>query len=322
MKRGLFLRTLTSVAVAMFVAGGLFGQVADGDYQVYDANRTAPTNIDYVTLKAAGTTMGYYALPDPYFHPNYDAGNGWALTAGFVWNWTAPSDPGTPPAFNKPGAANYVEITYSQAGIYNINVAEESPAAYGGCADASPTVMNVTVIDPPSALFTTADITSGLCGDQAAQSVAVAITEAIPDALGAFAFAVSEVVENLDAGGTPVGAPLSTTTDYVDFPTSGKANSGTAGMVAATPTFTYTFNSSAITVQNSMRTRYTYTLLKATDAPGAAAEGIISAISEKSDYISGTVNTYPFGAKTTTVFVVNPAPATGPIYYIPNNFEY
>jgi hypothetical protein len=30
---------------------------------VFDASTTAPTNVDYVTLKGGGTTMGYYALP-------------------------------------------------------------------------------------------------------------------------------------------------------------------------------------------------------------------------------------------------------------------
>ncbi len=56
-----------------------------------------------------------------------------------------------------------------------------------------------------------------------------------------------------------------------------------------------------------MRTRYTYTLVKASDAPGAALDGVISAISQKSDFIVATVNTYPFFADAThfTSYVVS-----------------
>jgi hypothetical protein len=62
-------------------------------------------------------------------------------------------------------------------------------------------------------------------------------------------------------------------------------------------------------------------LLKASDAPGAAANGIISAISEKSDYIAGVVSTYAF-TDSQIVIIVNPAPSTGPIYHIPNSYAY
>jgi len=70
------------------------------------------------------------------------------------------------------------------------------------------------------------------------------------------------------------------------------------------------------------RTRYTYTLVKATDAPGPAADGVISAISQKSDYVGGTVLTHAFGAKSTYVAIINPTPVTGPIYHISNTFNY
>jgi hypothetical protein len=60
--------------------------------------------------------------------------------------------------------------------------------------------------------------------------------------------------------------------------------------------------------------------LKASDAT-AVAEGIISAISQKSDFIAGTQLAYTY-TDNTVVFIVNPAPATGPIYHIPNNYAY
>ncbi len=66
-------------------------------------------------------------------------------------------------------------------------------------------------------------------------------------------------------------------------------------------------------------------LVKATDAPAAAASnGVISAISQKSDFLRVplVLNTILLPTQTVSVVIVNPAPATGPIYYIPNNFAY
>lgn len=315
MKKIDFLRIVLSVAAAMLLSVSVFGQNPPAPYAQYDANLTAPTNVEYVTLKTGGTTMGYYALPDPVYHPNYVASG--TLTAGFVWNWTNPSNPGSAATFNKPGAANYVEITYPVAGNYVINVAEESPAAYGGCADATPTVMNVTVINPPSAGFTTADITSGLCGNQPAQAINMAITEAVPAALASYAFRISLVQDNINASG--VRTALIDSSNVYDFTLAAKGQVGvTAGFTGSNPNYDFDFNSVALNVQNNLRTRYTYHLITAASVTG---NGIVSAISHKSDYLSGGANGYAF-TDTQVVFIVNPAPATGPIYYVPNNYRF
>ena len=324
MKNRFCLKTVLSVVMAMLLSAGLFAQVADGDYEEYDADVATPTNIDYVTLRTGGsTTMGYYALPDPVYHPNYNAGGGWALTAGFSWNWTIPTNPGGAASVSGGGTpANYVEIDYTATGSYVVNVAEQASAAFGGCVDASPTVMNVTVIDPPSVGITTAD-PSQACGDQAAMTVSMSFTEAISAALAGYAFAVSEVVDNIDASDNLIGN-VSTTADFVDFPTTGKLNTGN-GLTGAASPYGYDFTTSALTVEGGMRTRYTYTLVKATDAPAAAADGVISAISQKSDYIAvgggADYLTYAY-SDSEIVIIVNPAPETGPIYYVPNDFNY
>ena len=317
MKKVNLVRMFFSVAIAMLVASGIFAQVNDpsGDYVIYDNAAAAPNDVEYVTV---GATMGYFAQPDPIYHPNYNAGGSWALTAGFTWDWTAPTDPGTAPTFNQTGDANHEEITYPVAGDYVINVAEQSPAAFGGCADATPTIMNVTAIAAPTAQFGTADITTGLCGDQAAEAIALNITEAAPDALAAYAFTVTETVDNIDNLGA-VTANVTATHNVEDFGLAAKAKTGTTGFAGTSPNFTYTFNSAALTVQNGERTQYTYTLASTS---GVTGTGIVSAISQKSDYLAGVVNGRAFGAKTTVVFIVNPAPATGPIYHIANDFAY
>jgi len=314
MKKSNFFKTVLGVAAAMLISTGVFAQVANSDYLQYDADRLAPVNVDYVTLKTGGTTMGYYALPDPVYHPNYTALGTWALTAGFTWDWTVAPVMATA----KPGAANYVEITYTAAGDYVVTSAEHAPAAMGGCADVTPTLMNVTVVNPPTATIVTADPAQA-CGNQAAMAIALAFNENVPVGMAGFAFSVSELVENIDIADAPIGAALVDNAAFQDFTTLAKLKSPALG--GAQPAYTFSFNSSALNVQGGLRTRYTYTLHKASNLPGAAPEGIVSAISEKSDYIGGTVSTYAF-TDNQIVIVVNPAPATGPIYYVPNNFKY
>jgi hypothetical protein len=321
MKKSNFFKTVLGVAAAMLISSGVFGQVANPNYTQYDADRLAPANIDYVTLRTGGsTTMGYYALPDPVYHPNYNALGTWALTAGFTWAWTLPGGvtnvtPGGQPA-------NYVELRFTAAGPYAVTVAETAPAAFGGCVDPTPTLMNVTVVAPPVATIVTADPAQA-CGDQAAMAVAMSFTEAVPSTLAGYAFAVRELVENIDAADAVIGGPVSNNNAFVDYPMSGKLKA--PALTGAVSPYGFSFNTSALTVQNGLRTRYTYTALKATDAPAAAAAGVVSAISQKSDYVAHAGGadylTYAF-TDASIVIVVNPAPATGPIYYIPNNFAY
>ncbi len=147
-----FLKTVLSVAIAMLMGTSVFGQFPPVPYTQYDASTTAPTNIDYVTV---GRTMGYYALPDPVYHPNYVTTG--ALTANFTWTWTNTIDPGTAATIT-PGAgvlANYATILYPVIGNYRFTVAENSPVAFGGCTGTT-TTMNVTVVNGPSANITTA----------------------------------------------------------------------------------------------------------------------------------------------------------------------
>ena len=322
MKKSNFFKTVLGVAAAMLISSGSFGQVnfVNDDYKRYDSNVLVPDTVDYVTLKTAGsTTMGYYAKPDPVYHPNYTQGGAWALTVGFAWNWTvAPLM-----AAVKPGVANYVQITYTATGNYVVNVAEQAPASFGSCADATPTVMNVTVIAPPQVSITTASPVAGSCGNIAAIPVTMSFVEAAPQNWAGYAFAVHQTIENIDAADAVIGVAL-LSADTLDFPTTAKLKNPT--LTGAASPYAWIFNTRPLSIRNGLRTRYTYTLVKASNAPGPAANGVISSISQKSDYIGGVINTYAFAADATHFtsysVIVNPAPATGPIYYIPNNFAY
>jgi len=341
MKRSTLLK-LALTLVTAFIFVGANAQVENADYEEYDANLTTPTNIDYVTLKTGGTTMGYYALPDPLYHPDYNAAGSWALTAGFVWNWTNPTDPGSPatityPVGGKP--ANYVEITYPATGNYVINVTEQASATWGGCVDASATVMNVTVIDPPTGTISinptgwqviTANVSYQICDDQLAQTITVAFDEDVPNTLGAYSFEIAYKVEEIDGAGTVLATPTAWTIlqDYTAASKLKTGNLGLAGLNPAfatvTPAFTLTFDSHALNISNSNRTKYTYKLVRTGTLAanvGTATNDFFSAISEKSDYLGGATTYYNF-TNNEVYFIVNPAPSTGPIYHIPNTFKY
>jgi len=332
MKKSTFLKLAFSF-IAMLMFAGVFAQNPPSPYVSYDANLTVPTNIEYVTLKSVGSTvLGYYALPDPLYHPNYVASG--TLTAGFVWDWTVPAGV----AAAKPAGANYVQLTYSTLGAKAITVAEHSPV---GCVDATPTLMNAMVIAPPTAAATinpgvlwseiTANQSYQICAAQLAQQVTVTFNEAVPDNLAGYSFAIAYKVETIN-GADAVTSTVTANAIIEDFtPVTGdRLKTGQVGTLpaaafaTATPAFTFTFNTPALAIENfggnPARTKYTYTLVR-TGAIGST--GFTSAISEKSDYIAGVTEYYPFTVGQDVVsFIVNPTPSTGPIYHVPNNYAY
>ncbi|HDP74317.1 MAG TPA: hypothetical protein ENN49_00280 [Bacteroidales bacterium] len=261
-------------------------------------------------------TFRLYVLPDPIYSPSYVAATNSNLGANSEWRFVFTGLTAVAPVVSgTPVAQNWVEFTNPAVGDYTVDVTELNTLI--GCEDATPRTTTIHVVAAPSATCTTVDKTD-FCGDQAAQEITLSITENVPDNLAAYAFSVEELVEEIDGSGTVI-ATVSTNSTFVDFTLAAKVKSGTPGFTAATPSFTYTFNSSALNISNNYRTRYTYTFKKASDA-GAVADGIISAISHKSDYIDG-LTSYAF-TDDQVVFIVNPAPVTGPVYHIPNAFNY
>jgi hypothetical protein len=333
MKKSNFFKTVLSVASAMLLSSSMFGQNPAAPYALYDANKAAPTTIDYVTLKAGGTTMGYYALPDPVYHPNYVTTG--ALTAGFQWNWTVDNG-GTILSPVPTFTANYAQITYPIAGNYAVTVAEQAPPAFGNCAGAA-TLMNVTVINAPTGTSSispvgawqaiTPNIAYQICSNQAAQTVTVAFNEAVPNGLGSYSFQITETKELLDGTGAVIATPQAETV-IQDFPLASKVKGTNLGALpsaafnATTPAFTFTFLTDALDVMQNAgvdaRTRYTYEVTRSGDA---TQNGFVSNISQKSDFIAGPVQYYNFTNQAVS-FIINPAPVTGPIYYVPNNFNY
>lgn len=311
MKKSTLLK-VALVSTAMFMFSGAFAQVAD-DYTA--TQLTEPT-----MYQTVGTNFKVYVTPDPVYSPSYnhDAQTGINPNSYWVFTITGGLTLVNPGDISSAVNQNNIEVTASTVGAQTITATEQYGAS--GCVSSTTISQTVNVVAAPTAQISTAD-PSNRCTDAAglgADAVTIAITEDVPASLANYAFAVTESVDNWDDinGTNPVN--VSSNASFVD--------NTVASKVAATedsqPNYTYSFNTSNLAIQNGKVTVYTYTLVKATDAPGTAADGIVSTVSHKSDYIGGTVQTYAFGAKTTYQAIVAPTPTTGPIYHIPNNFTF
>ena len=209
MKKSNFFKTVLGVAAAMLISTSAFAQPYPASpYGVFNADPANGAlhnqNTDYVTFKTGGTTMGYFALPDPVYNPNYSATG--ALGSG-SWTWTVPVGVNiATPATD----TNYVELQYTAAGTYDMTVVENAPAAMGGCAGSTTYLHTIVIAAPtgtasinPGALWTavTPNQVYQICNTQAAQTVTVAFNEAVPNALASYAFQVTETKELLNGLG-------------------------------------------------------------------------------------------------------------------------
>ncbi len=316
MKRSTLLK-LAFVIVAMFAFMGTYAQVQDGNLVEQTAGQ--PANQDTVTV---GYQTIYVAKPDTYYHPNYTAVGLWTLTANFTWAWTYFAADGTTPLATPAdysaaaGAkANEILVTWANTGDYVLKVAETAPAAWGGCQDATPSVVNVAVVAEPSRgtfpyFNTTLGMASGdthyFCGDQGAVDINVNLT-----GFPKFNFEWTLVRQEIDEAGLDVGAPttlVNNITAGAGAQVLGAANGFADGNVTNQ---TYVLENRALTmIGGTQRTKYTYTMM-----------GMNDLYSRKSDYVAGTTSWFPTpAANETYIIVLNPTPNTGPIYHVPNNW--
>jgi len=227
MKRGNLLKVVASVAIAMFVATGVFGQQKDANLSV---DQAIP---DTITI---GKTLPYHVMPDPYFNPNYVAPT-WTVSSSF--QWTVDSTPaGGSATFNNATVIN-PQVTFTGAtGTYVLRAQETSA---DGCAGTT-TDITVVAINPPAVDFTP----MGADVDQCGPLNNVDVTIAISGGKDSYKVDYRLLVEELTADKTTVLATVSdqTFTDVV-FPQSGNR------VLEANKNFT---------ISNNHVTRYTYTL--------------------------------------------------------------
>jgi len=339
MKKSTFLK-LALVFVAIFVYAGAMAQYP------------ATINTDYVqvtgtTYQTEGKTFRLYVAPDFIYSPSYDGTSAADLNTDSRWTWTYnyPLALVGTPAHNVVSAAqtNWVEFTTVVNGTYTVGVVESNVVT--GCADGSAVTQTVEVIDAPTAVIggTTANVNYTWTGASpytdclptltGTETVTVTITEdtRLPVGFRAYALAISQSVGNvLPDLATADGAPVVTTWNYTVAAKLKTGNVAIPGTHTWTPNTvgngnsTYSFATPALAVLNNKPTRYTYTIATASDV--VAGTGIVSAVSEKSDYnwVTNAAVAVPsaFGAVTSIAYIVLPAPVTGPIYHIANDFAY
>jgi hypothetical protein len=317
MKRKNVFRIGLSIVFTMFVASALFAQVENADYVLYDANETAPTAIDSVTT---GTTTGFYAKPDVYYHPNYNAGGGWNVTANFSWNWSFNGASGgtiNDADVNDP----YVTITWDAGtGSYEVNVYEEASPAMGGCQGAV-TVLNVEVIAEPTVTYTADNPGVTIGADLTVCDGDARLTDVVQAAFTGIA--TMQLDWDLEIATLDASMAKDEYFD-IDYNSLGAAqayaiqNQGSDGSQTvdiAASTYDLTKPTGGFLVTNSKSTVFTYDI-----------RGTNDRISRKCDYIANptaALDSWSWYDTTveTIVIQVNPAPDTGPIYHIPNSWN-
>ncbi|MBN2272778.1 MAG: hypothetical protein JXK95_00475 [Bacteroidales bacterium] len=321
MKKMNFLRTVMSIAAAMLVTTGVFGQVEVADYQPISGDVTA--EIDSVTT---GTTTRLYVKPDAYYHPNYTAVGSWALTGGFTWTWNVPVAAGTPQGELTDDV--WVEVLWGAAdpANYNVVVTETSPAAYGGCS--GDTNVYVRILAEPTVTFTAdnpgsiigADLT--VCeGDARLTDIVQATLTGITNLQMLWTLEIATLNasaakdEYFDLDKLTLGAVQ----DFAIERAGTVADPQESGINALTFDFDRPNDGDYTAIDPGSGTKkatlYTYVI-----------NGVNDRISRKSDYLSNPTAaaqswTYYDTVAETIVIRVNPAPVTGPIYHIPNNWN-
>lgn len=285
-KQNLLKLALVTVAMLLFV-GANAQNPADFDDAALDGD------ISYVTV---GKTMPFYVVPDNNYHPTWTPFSN-NLTSGFTWTWTSTAF-GTDLTLATQ-TDNYVTITANNIGSYLVNVKEAAPAAWGGCEDPTGTDITINVVAAPTIggfpYFTGLGASPYLVCAPFTANPNIQIT-GFPN----FEVIVSLSSQEIDFSGTLQGsATLILDEEAVVV---GGGNSLTSG------TGTYIFDADRVLdiLGGHQRTQYVYTV-----------HGVTDLVSRKSDYLS-TQTLY--GAGTTYTIIVNPAPTTGPIFHIPNDF--
>ena len=275
-------------------------------------------------VQTAGISFRLYVSPDPVYSPDYIT-NG-TLGTNSRWTFTIPTGltPLTPVESGTPVAQNWVEISnpVASASDYSVSVVESNSAF--SCVNTGRTT-TISVIDAPTAAISTtpgAGWTQVGASQEYFRCAAAADAVAVPTLTITYAEDTKRVANAYDyimsvkRGGYDVDdnelvADVDVTGAF------GKAAMNAITAYAASPISHTTASTMSLLVSGTqlVRTKYVFTL---------------SSISSKTSYLSYfrantgftpsiASNYYTVTAQTVT-FWLNPAPVTGPIYHIPNNY--
>ncbi|MFO7369447.1 MAG: hypothetical protein R6X09_04170 [Bacteroidales bacterium] len=309
MKKRITQKVLATVAVACLFVAGAWAQGTNlpGDGANFATNWADNTTDAHMV---AGTTIPLFAMPDPYYHPNYNPGTEvYTLTAGFIWHWTVPA--GLTLVTANDANDNYATISGGTAGnTYIVNVAERSPAAWGACDDGGQDI-NVIVHATPDATLG-ATLTYEECEGGAGLPAAVNAT--ISDGWQNYWLVWNLEIKTLDNAGND--------DDFYDTDKTALAALAEEYTTAspdktATAAGAYDITSIAggFTCINNQTTVYTYELTSINDR----ALRFGDFIARGGSAADASLFTYNAIGETLTV-TVHPTPVTGPLYHINNSW--
>ncbi len=164
MKKSRILGYALTLATTLVVGSAMGQTVLGGDNYVELKDLHGVTlGTETASLVEANTANGFYAKPSDW-HSSYNKASNYVIIKGFSWTWSVTKKPGTgdvtiptpliatgdPSTAGSYKAANYVELTFPDAGRYTLNIKEKAPAALGGCEDAVGVHFNVYAFAKPS----------------------------------------------------------------------------------------------------------------------------------------------------------------------------
>jgi len=326
----------------LFIAAGAFAQQLEdenGDPLPNLAEDSKSNDIDSVTT---GYTVPYYVTPDPivnsgYVEPYDTSGANAGLNS--TWDWKFTDGSHFTDTTQKGDLGPYIEVTWADpttigsgsGAATSITVAEKGP---GNC-DGADSTLTVNVFDPPE--FTFIDGTNGgitnadapdasgvieICDDGTGVQEDILIAEIFSNNIaetGDFKFRLDKDVYTIDAEGNTINQHG----ESIDSIATVAVNFG-QGIVL--------HSGHDLSTINGEITRYRFDF-GSTIAGGTNNNGITDPIHRKSQYLTnpGGENGnndqgYEYIAVNTAVsdmltIKTYPAPETGNIHYVPNNFD-
>lgn len=312
MKKGLFIQSMLTVAFALFLANGAFGQVVVSNSGQFDTG----TDVTGTTLQmTTGKSYPVYVTPDSYYHPSWDPTDATTITAGFTWTWAVTGDV----ALDAGDANNdpYMVVTATGAAgtTGTVSVHENLPAGWGSCSGADNT-FNVSIVATPTISVDNSGTEEACVGDITATAFTIT-----PSGIGANWVAYSVEIATLEEDNTTVvdryQTDKTTTTagNAVEYTTAAGGSASIAEGANVNPWL-------APTIIDNKTTRYTYTVTAVNDQISrrgdfaGMADGDAAGADETDFMWYDVAGVNGGGATHELVIIVHPKPVTGPIYYI------
>ena len=330
MKKSITRRLMATFTVVVLFVGGAVAQTHNGTEIPGAGTEYAASTAEGTTYITEGTTVPMYALPDDYYHPNYDVATSVeTLTDGFTWTWTGTATTGLT-VTQTSTQDNYVTVAAAvgdAAGSpYTLTVTENAPAAYGGCSGAAVN-LTINVVTQPSFSINGGDDTYAFCeGDP---GLPANINTTIAGGWQNYRLAWNLTITTLDDASAiewyytdETGAGQNAALTYAVNHTIDETTDPFEAVAAATATHDIMTVGDFLIIDNGVRdavTVYTYTLVSINDQASRFGNFIVLD-GVTTDAAAFTYYAAP-AASDVVIVTVYPAPETGPIYHISNTWN-